>query len=71
MNKRPYCKGCTYYRILYSSDKGCHYMLLNGEERGCSVEECGKKKIRYKTKTKNKAEKVGIWYGKQGSSRNT
>lgn len=39
------CHGCFYFRPFTSfSDgaKGCHYILVTGEPRGCPVDQCDK-----------------------------
>ena len=49
------CKGCVHRRPLSSApsnDNACHYCIDTEEPRGCSVEECFKKKIHYTTQRK-------------------
>lgn len=48
------CPGCAFRRAEYKGDKVglCHYCHDTGNPRGCSVEECFKKKIHYTTQRK-------------------
>lgn len=52
------CKGCRYYRPLAEYSRCakwvCHYILDTGEPRGCSAENCTKKRPLTRNGQKNK-----------------
>lgn len=38
------CKSCFYRGLFYPNDMCCDYLVMTGESRGCSVENCDKYK---------------------------
>ena len=47
MASKNSCAGCFYWRDIgrCNHQKCCHYMLMTGELRGCSVDNCDKKLV--------------------------
>lgn len=37
------CEGCYYYKYIEPGVKCCHFMLIEGERRGSSIEKCTRK----------------------------
>ena len=59
MNGRKGCKGCKYYRPMFSNVKGCHHCYDTGETRGCPVEGCDRHLKRCRGRPKE-----AVLYGK-------
>lgn len=34
------CEGCFYYKFIEPGVRCCHFMIIEDEKRGCSIEEC-------------------------------
>ena len=65
INRRKSCEGCYYYRGLGDrrSDMCCHYMIDTGMRRGCSAENCDKKRIEKKPQIKARPIVWDRWKG--------